>query len=155
LSQIARALEHHSVDPRAPEFRRWRTSWWLGLAGCAAGVLLAGLAWRVFRPPGAGWAPPQPPVEIALDLGAGQTRAHASPPILSLPASVVTVRIRLLPPVNPGATYAASLTHDDREVTEGIPLGPLDPMGAAEVAIAVATLQDPGVYEVRLRVTEM
>jgi hypothetical protein len=87
-----------------------------------------------------------------LDLGSGAPRGEMPPPHLHATAGITSLRVRLFPPVLPGARYFASIVRGSSRVAGEAPLGPLDAMGGAEVRFPSATLSNPGTHQLVLRV---
>jgi hypothetical protein len=91
-------------------------------------------------------------VEALLDLGAGAPRGERSVPRIALPPGTTSLRVRVFPPVEPGARYFASLVQGDTVVGAETTLGPLDAMGGGSVVFPSAGITPAGTHELVLRV---
>jgi hypothetical protein len=90
--------------------------------------------------------------EALLDLGAGAPRGERSVPRIALLPGTRSLRVRLFPPVEPGARYLASLVQGDTVVGVETPLGPLDAMGGGSVVFPSSGIATGSSHELLLRV---
>jgi hypothetical protein len=152
LAEVTAAIARFGVEP-SPAAGRARRRWRLfGLA--AALVLAAALGLYIARARGGPIAPAPAAgdLEARLDLGRGATRGGDSLPVVVVTPALRSVRVTLVPPVQPGARYLASLSDAAGEAAPETPAGAPDALGRTEVVFPASGLRHAGPAELVLRV---
>lgn len=154
LSSLAGAIESFGVAT-TPGRRSGPWPWaWMGTVAAMVAAGLVALA--VLRSFGTAPRPADPPTgaEVLLDLGVGEMRNAAAPPVVVLTPAATVLRVALLPPVLPGAHFRITvLGPGGTEIAAEAPLADPDAMGRATIPLPVPRLSSAGVYQVVLRTT--